>query len=145
MVLLYTSPGCASCRKARQWLIDNHISFIEKNIFSNLLRYDEIRYLLLRSENGTEDIVSTRSRAFRQLGANIEDYSLHDLILLIQVNPSILKRPIMVTDKTLVVGYDEDEITAILPENVRTENNKKKNINKQKEIQLPTSTIDNLY
>lgn len=38
MVIIYTSPGCASCRKAKQWLKDNHISFIEKNIFSNLLK-----------------------------------------------------------------------------------------------------------
>lgn len=99
MVILYTSPGCASCRKARTWLLDNHVSFVEKNIFSNLMRYDEIRYLLSRCENGTEDIISTRSRAFKDLGKNIDEYSLHDLILLIQVNPTILKRPILLSEK----------------------------------------------
>ena len=63
MLLLYTSSGCASCRKAKQWLKDNHIQFIEKNIFTTLMREDEIKYLLSRCENGTQDIISTRSNA----------------------------------------------------------------------------------
>ena len=41
MVILYTSPGCASCRKAKQWLIDNQIEFVEKNIFTSLLKESE--------------------------------------------------------------------------------------------------------
>ena len=58
MVIIYTSPGCASCRKAKQWLKENNIEFVEKNIFTSLLNEDEIKYILSRSENGTEDIIS---------------------------------------------------------------------------------------
>ena len=61
MIILYTSPGCASCRKAKQWLKDNEMTFVEKNIFTTLLKEEEIKYLLQRTENGTEDIISTRS------------------------------------------------------------------------------------
>lgn len=115
MVIIYTSPCCASCRKAKRWLHDNHISFLEKNIFSNLMQESEIKYLLSRCENGTSDIISTRSKAFQTLKKSLDDYSVHDLILLIQRNPSILKRPIMLSERTLVVGYDDDEITALIP------------------------------
>ncbi len=115
MVIIYTSPGCASCRKAKKWLQDNRITFMEKNIFSNLLQDSEIKYLLSRCENGTSDIISTRSKAFQILKKSIDDLSLNDLIKLIQKNPSILKRPIMLSEKTLVVGYDDDEITALVP------------------------------
>lgn len=115
MVIIYTSPGCASCRKAKRWLTDNHITFLEKNIFSNLMQESEIKYLLSRCENGTADIISTRSKAFQQLKRNIDDYSIRELIILIQKNPSILKRPIMLSERTLVVGYDDDEITALIP------------------------------
>ncbi len=115
MVIIYTSPGCASCRKAKKWLQDNRITFMEKNIFSNLLQESEIKYLLSRCENGTSDIISTRSKAFQLLKKSIDDISLNDLIKLIQKNPSILKRPIMLSEKTLVVGYDDDEITALVP------------------------------
>ena len=94
MVIIYTSPGCASCRKAKQWLKDNQIEFKEKNIFTTLLDENEIKYILSRCENGTEDIISVRSKAFQSLKKGIDDYSMKELVTLIQKNPSILKRPI---------------------------------------------------
>lgn len=115
MILLYTSPGCASCRKAKAWLKDNHIDFIEKNIFTNLLRESEIKYLLSRSENGTQDIISTRSNAFKALNRDLDDFSLNELVAFIQKNPSVMKRPILLSEKSLVIGYDDDEITTFAP------------------------------
>ncbi len=119
MVILYTSPGCASCRKAKQWLKDNQIEFVEKNIFTTLLDADEIKYILSRCENGTEDIISVRSKAFQSLDKDIEDLSMNELVTLIQNNPSILKRPIMMSKNSLVVGYDTDEITLMMPSTLR--------------------------
>lgn len=119
MVIIYTSPGCASCRKAKQWLKDNQIEFKEKNIFTTLLDENEIKYILSRCENGTEDIISVRSKAFQSLKKNIDDYSMKELVTLIQKNPSILKRPIMLSKKSLVVGYDDDEITTMMPSELR--------------------------
>lgn len=120
-VLFYTSPGCASCRKAKRWLEDNHINFVEKNIFSNLLSEAEIKYLLSRCENGTEDIISTRSKAYLTLKEEIDEMSLTQLTRFIQRNPSVLKRPIMLSEKNMVVGYDDDEITAMIPVSHRKE------------------------
>lgn len=119
MVIIYTSPGCASCRKAKQWLKDNQIEFKEKNIFTTLLDENEIKYILSRCENGTEDIISVRSKAFQSLKKGIDDYSMKELVTLIQKNPSILKRPIMLSKKSLVVGYDDDEITTMMPAELR--------------------------
>lgn len=119
MIILYTSPGCASCRKAKQWLKDNDMKFIEKNIFTTLLKEDEIKYLLQRSENGTEDLISTRSKAFQELNRSLDDFSIKELVELIQKNPSILKRPIMISEKSFVVGYDDDEITTLVPPQLR--------------------------
>lgn len=120
-VLFYTSPGCASCRKAKRWLEDNHINFVEKNIFSNLLSEAEIKYLLSRCENGTEDIISTRSKAYLTLKGDLEDMSINQLTRFIQKNPSVLKRPIMLSERNMVVGYDDDEITAMVPVSRRRE------------------------
>lgn len=120
-VLFYTSLGCASCRKAKRWLEDNHINFVEKNIFSNLLSEAEIKYLLSRCENGTEDIISTRSKAYLTLKEEIDEMSLTQLTRFIQRNPSVLKRPIMLSEKNMVVGYDDDEITAMIPVSRRKE------------------------
>lgn len=119
MIVLYTAPGCASCRKAKQWLKDNNMKFVEKNIFTTLLKKDEIKYLLQRTENGTEDIISKRSKAFAKLTVDLDDLSMNELVDLIQKNPSILKRPIMLNERSIVVGYDDDEITALVPAQLR--------------------------
>ena len=119
MIILYTSPGCASCRKAKQWLKDNQLPFVEKNIFTTMLKEDEIKYLLSRCENGTEDIISVRSKAFQQLGCDIDDLSVSALVDIVRKSPSILKRPIMISEKSMVVGYDDDEITTMVPQALR--------------------------
>ena len=119
MVIIYTSPGCPGCRKAKKWMKENHISFAEKNIFSNILKEAESKYLLSRCENGTEAIISTRSKAFQNLNRDINDLSVRELVKFIRDNPSVLKRPIMLTEKAMVIGYDKDEITAVVPETMR--------------------------
>lgn len=114
-VLFYTSPGCANCRKAKKWLEENHIQFVEKNIVANELDEQEIKYLLTRCENGTEDLLSTRSKAYEELREIIDDMSLSELTHFIQQHPSVLKRPILVSRSNIAIGYDHDEITTMLP------------------------------
>lgn len=120
MVTLYTSPSCTSCRKAKAWLEENDISFKERNIFSEPLTLEEIKEILRMTEDGTDEIISTRSKVFQQLDVNIDQLPLKDLFTLIQKNPGLLRRPIILDDKRLQVGYNEDEIRRFLPRAVRT-------------------------
>ena len=119
MIIMYTSPGCASCRKAKQWLQEHNIPFKEKNIFSTLLKEDEIKNLLMRSENGSEDIISKRSKVILENKIDVETMSTSELIRFVQQNPSVLKRPIMIDERRFVVGYDDDEITTFIPSELR--------------------------
>ncbi|MCF3943204.1 transcriptional regulator SpxA [Oceanobacillus alkalisoli] len=119
MVTLYVTPSCTSCRKARKWFQENNIPFIERNIMSDPVTRDEIKEILRLTDNGTEEIISTRSKAFQQLKPDLEKLTLQDLLTLIEENPGILKRPIMFDDKRLQVGYNGDEIRSFLPRSVR--------------------------
>lgn len=119
MVNLYVSPSCTSCRKARAWLEKHNIPFKERNIFSEPLTKDELLQILRMTENGTEEIISTRSRAFQQLKVNLDDLSIDKLLDLVEKNPSLLRRPIIMDDRRLQVGYNEDEIRRFLPRKVR--------------------------
>ncbi len=119
MIVLYTSPGCASCRKVRQWLKDRNLKFIEKNIFTSVLSEKEIKHLLMRSENGTEDIISRRSKVMQEAQIDLDELSMNELIMFIQRHPSVLKRPIIMNEKSFLVGYDEEEIDAFLPSELR--------------------------
>jgi len=119
MLVVYTSPGCASCRKAKQWLKDHGMEYIEKNIFSTILNEKEIRFLLERSENGTDDIVSKRSKIIRESDIDIDSMSTNELIRFIQLNPSVLKRPIIMDERRLLIGYDDEEIGMFVPAQLR--------------------------
>lgn len=119
MIVIYTSPGCASCRKVKNWLRDHNLKFLEKNIFHTFLNENEIKHLLMRSENGTEDIISKRSKVIQETNIDIDELSMNELIKFIQDNPSVLKRPIVLNEKTFLVGYDEEEIGAFIPSNER--------------------------
>ncbi len=119
MIVLYTSPGCASCRKVKQWLKDRGLSFIEKNIFKTLLNDNEIKHLLMRSENGSDDIISKRSKIIQENRVNIDDMTTDELISFIKQNPSVLKRPIIISENNFQVGYDEEEIGVFVPQELR--------------------------
>lgn len=122
MVTLYTSPSCTSCRKARAWLEEHDIPFVERNIFSEPLSIDEIKQILRMTEDGTDEIISTRSKVFQKLNVNVESMPLQDLYRLINEHPGLLRRPIIIDEKRLQVGYNEDEIRRFLPRKVRSSN-----------------------
>ncbi|WP_458414307.1 transcriptional regulator SpxA [Schinkia sp. CFF1] len=120
MVTLFTSPSCTSCRKAKAWLEEHEIPYKERNIFTEPLTIEEAKQILRMTENGTDEIISTRSKIFQELDVDLETMPLQDLFKLISENPGLLRRPIMVDEKRLQVGYNEDEIRRFLPRRVRT-------------------------
>ncbi|MDT2744905.1 transcriptional regulator SpxA [Enterococcus asini] len=119
MLTLYTSPSCTSCRKARAWLREHEIPFVERNIFSEPLNISELKSILQMTEDGTEEIISTRSKVFQKLNIDLDGLPLKELLDLVQANPGLLRRPIMIDEKRLQVGFNEDEIRRFLPREVR--------------------------
>jgi len=119
MLKLYTTNSCTSCRKARRWLIDHDIPFEEKNFGTTPITLDELKNILILTEEGTEDIISIRSKVFQKLDIDINELPLHALLELVKENPGLLRRPIMIDEKRLQIGFNEDEIRCFLPRSVR--------------------------
>lgn len=119
MIKLYISPSCSSCRKVKKYFDHFNIKYEEKNIINTPISKDEILKMLMKSENGFEDIISTRSKIFKEKNFDIDNMKLNQLVDFIIENPTVLKRPIIVTDYELQVGYNEDDITLFLPEDFR--------------------------
>lgn len=119
MIRVYTAPGSRSGRKVVQWLKEHNLSFIEKNIFSSDLHISEIRELLERCENGTDDIISKNSKVIKSIKIDLDSMKMDDLINFVKNNPSILKRPILLDDHHFLVGYNEEEIRIFIPRNQR--------------------------
>ncbi|MEH7375415.1 MULTISPECIES: transcriptional regulator SpxA [Bacillaceae] len=119
MVTVYTTPSCGSCRKAKAWLEEHRIEYMERNILSQPFTVDEIKSILRMTEEGTSEIISTNSKAFQELNVNIETLPLNELYKLIMEHPKMVRRPIILDEKRLQVGYNEDEIRSFLPRRIR--------------------------
>lgn len=115
MIKVYTTPSCSSCRKAKKFFEDENIPYLEKNIFVSDLKENELKDILLKSENGTDDIISKRSKIIQNSNVDIDSMSISELIQFIRKNPSVLKRPIMVDETKIQVGYNEEEIRVFIP------------------------------
>ena len=119
MITLFLSPSCTSCRKARAWLTKHEVPFQEHNIITSPLSREELMSILSFTENGTEDIISTRSKVFQKLDIDVDEMSISELIQLIADNPSLLRRPILLDKKRMQIGFNEDEIRAFLSRDYR--------------------------
>ena len=71
--------------------------------------------LITKSENGTDDIISQRSKIVQEQNIDFDEMTISQLVSFIKENPSVLKRPIIVDDHRLQVGYNEDEISTFIP------------------------------
>ena len=113
MIKIYTVSSCTSCKKAKTWLNAHQLTYKEQNLGKEGITKEE----LLAS------IVSSKNRYAKNLGVDIEDLSVNEVIDIIMETPRILKSPILVDDKRLQVGYKEDDIRAFLPRSVRNVEN----------------------
>src|SRR5699024_1694298 len=125
MIIIYLSPSCTSCRKAHAWLEEYNIPFIERNIIKDPPTKTELKKILSLTAKGTEEILSTRSKAFIRLDVNIEELSLEELYELIYHHPEILRKPIIIDQRRIQVGYNESEIRQFVPRRVRRHEFKK--------------------
>lgn len=115
MIKIYTSPSCSSCRKVKKWFDEQNIPYEERNIFTSTLNEKELKEILEKSENGTEDIISSRSKIVKENKIDLDSLTISQMIDFIRKNPSVLKRPIMVDDRRIQVGYNNEEIRSFIP------------------------------
>ena len=115
MIRLYTSPSCSSCRKVKKFFDEEGLPYVEKNIFNSTLNPNELKEMITKSENGTDDIISKKSKIIKEGNVDIDSMTISQLINFIRKNPSILKRPIMIEDHKMQVGYNKEEIRTFIP------------------------------
>ena len=117
MIKIYVSPSCSSCRKVKKWFKEQNIPYEEKNIFTDDIKPEELRSILMKTDNGTEDIISSKSKIIKEGKVDVDSMTVSEMIDFIRKNPSVLKRPIVVDDEhdRLQVGYNADDISIFIP------------------------------
>lgn len=119
MLKIYTTPSCSSCNKVKKWFLEHHIEFVEHNMFVKKLTKDDIENMVKNSENGFEDIISTKSNYFKTNKLDFDKLTYQELVNIIIENPSVLKRPIIIDDSKFQVGYNADDIREFVPLELR--------------------------
>jgi regulatory protein spx len=83
------------------------------------LTIEDIKGILRMTEDGTDEIISERSNTFQELKIDMDSLSLQELYQTIIDHPGILRRPLILDEKRLQVGFNEEEIRRFLPRKVR--------------------------
>ena len=110
MIKIYISPSCSSCRKVIAWFDKEGIPYEAINILRDPITEEDLKDILNKSEEGTDEIISTRSKVFKEQSVDLDAMSVKELCAFILANPTILKRPIIVDDEKIQVGYNADEL-----------------------------------
>lgn len=119
MIKLFTQTSCNSSRKARQWLRDHDVQFEEQNVGKKAPTTAELKHILSLTENGLDDIISTRSRAYPEVAAHLPDMSFNETLKLLCERTQLLRKPIMVTENKVQIGFNDDEIRKFIPRHIR--------------------------
>ena len=108
MIKLYGIKNCDTVKKARRWLEDSSIKY-EFNDF----RQDGLDKKQLSGwieTLGWEVIVNKRSTTWRNLTDKEKEITSNiQAIKLLAANPTLIKRPVVEKNKTLLVGFNEAE------------------------------------
>lgn len=117
-VTIYGTP-CKSTQKAKKWFNKHMIEFTERNIRDIPMTVEELRGVLRLTLDGTDEIISTRSNIYKSLNLDFDNLPLQELLTLIQKHPGLLRNPIIIDDRRIQVGYNEDDIRQFLPRKAR--------------------------
>ena len=77
MIKLYISPSCSSCRKVREWFTKMKIPFATKNILSGELTENDIREILTKSLDGTDEIMAENVKS---ISCDMANYATDDRV-----------------------------------------------------------------
>ncbi len=107
MLQLYGIKNCTTMKKAFAWLDAQGIAYT----FHDYKKLGVDAALLERwaARAGWEKLLNTRGPSFRKLPAGKQaDLTRARAFALMQENPSLIRRPILDTATTLLIGFDPD-------------------------------------
>ena len=110
-VLFIEYPKCTTCRKAKKYLQDNNIEFIDRHIAEENPTKEELKSWLEKSNLKINKFFNTSGVLYREMGLKdkVKTASVDELLDILSTNGMLVKRPIIVKDNTVLVGFKEEE------------------------------------
>lgn len=106
-------PKCTTCQKAKKWLDENNIDYTERHIVENNPSYDELKQWYEKSGLELKRFFNTSGRLYKemQLKNKLPEMSEEEQLRLLSTNGMLVKRPIVVGNDTVLVGFREAQWT----------------------------------
>jgi arsenate reductase (glutaredoxin) len=95
-------------------LAEHSVEFERRDYFKDEFTVEELRTLLDEIGMKPSDVLSKRSKAYKDLGLADRDVTEDELLALMPQNQTLLRRPIIVNEGKAVVGYKKDEIESLI-------------------------------
>ena len=104
-------PKCTTCQKARKWLDENHITYDIRDIKLENPTYDELSAWHQRSGLPLKKFFNTSGLLYKsmELKVKLPDMSEDEMLKLLATDGMLVKRPLLVGDDFVLVGFKETE------------------------------------
>lgn len=104
-------PKCTTCKKAQKWLDDNGIEYTIRNIKENNPTYEELREWYGKSGLPLKKFFNTSGILYKSMNLKdrLSDMNEEEQLKLLATDGMLVKRPILVTENTVLVGFREKD------------------------------------
>jgi len=108
MLFIYY-PKCSTCIKAKKWLDEKGVKYTERHIVEENPSFEELKEWWEKSGLPLKKFFNTSGMLYKemQLKDKLQRMSEEEQLKLLSTNGMLVKRPIVVKGKTVLVGFKE--------------------------------------
>lgn len=110
-ILFLHYPKCTTCKKAKAFLTDNNISFTARHIVEDNPTAAEIKQWMTLGDIPVKKFFNTSGMLYRELKLKdkLDDMSEDEKLALLSQNGMLVKRPLVIGEDFVLVGFKQDE------------------------------------
>lgn len=115
-MLFLCYPRCSTCQKAKKWLEEHNIEFTERNIAEENPSVDELLTWYKQSGLPLKKFFNTSGLVYKemQLKDKLPSMSEEEQLKLLASNGMLVKRPMVISEDKVLVGFKEAEWEALV-------------------------------
>ena len=116
-MLFLEYPPCSTCKKAKQWLDDQGISYTDRHIKENNPTYEELKSWYEASGLPLKKFFNTSGLVYKalELKDKLPGMSEEEQLRLLATDGMLVKRPLAILDNgTVLTGFKEAEWTKLI-------------------------------
>lgn len=109
-------PKCTTCQKAKKWLDEHDVSYEDRHIVEQNPTAEELKAWITESGLPSRKFFNTSGLLYKSMNLKekLPGMSLEEQTALLATNGMLVKRPILIVNGRICVGFKADEWKAAL-------------------------------